>query len=338
MPCYNPLDVVAALRRLVDAHVAAHANVVAAEPGTPAAAPAVVELPELHPWHSGFTGTYETVKGKLHSRGRIVRAGPTKLRVLELPIGTWTEDFKEALEALVERSPEVKSFSNASTDSAVDFTVTFASKDHLDAWTAPGTAANAWPFSRFEAELKLLSNKGMSTTNMHLFNASGQIRCYASATDIVREFFPVRMAGYTRRKELQLEALCQDALVLAEKTRFLQLVVDGKLELHRLTGGADGELGTVLAGHGLARMDGGYKYLLSMPMAAMTADRKAALERQLTARRTEIAALELKSPAQLWVTDLDAFEAEYRSWSDGGRLAVDTPNAADADADASGSE
>ena len=196
--------------------------------------------------------------------------------------------------------------------------MTFASREAADAWLGPAAAgaapsgggaaaSGAPPQSRLEAALGLVSNKGLLATNMNLFDAAGRIRAYASAEEVVAEFVPVRLDGYRRRREAQLEALCHEALVLEQRARFVELVCSGELRLHARTSGAD--LDAELEALGLARVEGSYRYLLSMQMASLTADRKAALEAQVRAKRAEIAELEAATPAQLWERDLDALEA-----------------------------
>ena len=59
--------------------------------------------------------------------------GPDKIRVTELPVGFWTQDFKEHLESLQEAVDKdgkkvisvIKDYDDMSKDTTVDFTVTF---------------------------------------------------------------------------------------------------------------------------------------------------------------------------------------------------------------------
>ena len=94
----------------------------------------VNELPTLNPYYYGFkgeviqieeqkymfVGCYETIKTDM-------------VRVTELPVGYWTQDFKDHLEFLMEntdkrgkkKQPLVKEYNDMSTDTSVDFTITF---------------------------------------------------------------------------------------------------------------------------------------------------------------------------------------------------------------------
>lgn len=55
----------------------------------------------LSPWYRGFTGKIEVdEKGKSFRVGGIwEREGDDTIRVTELPLGTWTQDYKKFLES-----------------------------------------------------------------------------------------------------------------------------------------------------------------------------------------------------------------------------------------------
>ena len=121
------------------------------------------------------------------SVGTWQRVSPTKIRILELPVGTWTEDYKLFLEDLVERTPDVKGFENEYTDEVAQFVITFTSsaavEGRLQAHGATGE------LNKFENEFRLISSKSITTTNMYLYNERGQIRKYSSARDILLSYY-----------------------------------------------------------------------------------------------------------------------------------------------------
>lgn len=294
VPSHCPLEVIAAVRSRIVARQAA---------GT-----AHTDGPML-PWHRGFRGTIEVGDGgRVRSRGVLVREAATRVRVEELPVGYWTEDFKAAVDALVERSADVRSVANESTDSSARFVLTFASAASADAWMAPSEKDAS--VTRLEAELKMCTTKSLSTSNMHLFNAKGQIRKYETTSDILNDFFEARLDGYIRRREHTIQRLAHEAEVLRNRVLFVEAVLDGRLRLNV----APDALEQSMEDAGLCRIDeGGYDYLLSMPMASMTQARKEALDAQLSTRRSELEHAEASTPFDIWVADLDALEAHVRS-------------------------
>ena len=86
---YNPLDIVAYLKRKL-------LGIDPLDTYTQDFVPFV-------PYYEGFQGTIERLTPeKFLIRGKYEKIGPDKIRITELPVGTWTEDYKEFLEALLE--------------------------------------------------------------------------------------------------------------------------------------------------------------------------------------------------------------------------------------------
>lgn len=332
VPSYNPIEVVDAVREwIAERHV---------ERESPMSSVCMSDLLKS-PWHRGFTGTIEEVGDKLRSRGIVSRIPMTpKIRIIELPIGYWTENFKEALEALIEKNADIKSYVNESSDVKVNFTVTFANVAAADAWMAPASAND--PATRFENELKMVTTKNLSTTNMHLFDAESRIKKYGTPRDIVDAFCERRLEGYAKRKETILKRLRAEAAILKNKVLFLELVCDGRLVLHGKKGDEtnDAELEAEMESLGLERLvgatddkdrvaiarseddddedeekvqaKGSFKYLLGMPIASLTHRRKEALDAQLKTKNAEIVSTEEKTPEAIWKDELDALVAELK--------------------------
>jgi DNA topoisomerase-2 len=126
-----------------------------------------------------------------------------KVRITELPIGTWTDDYKEFLEKLMESppaekdkggtaaaagatAPVLKEYTDMSTDAVVDITVTFhpayphTPKD-LQAVIIDADAGT----NKLEKLLGLFTTQ--STTNMNLFDPREKLRKYANIYDIIED-------------------------------------------------------------------------------------------------------------------------------------------------------
>ena len=141
------------------------------------------------PYYQGFKGNVIQVedskyliKGKYNPTGKA-----DEIVVTELPIGTWTDNYKVFLEKLIESKKHVKEYKDMSTDTNVEIIINLL----------PGTLSNLEAkqvtshINGVENELKLTtSNK---TTNMHLFDAKQRLRKYATTEDIILEYTPVRL-------------------------------------------------------------------------------------------------------------------------------------------------
>lgn len=315
VPNYNPLDIVANLRRMMDGE--------AAEP--------------MVPWYRGFAGTIEPSKAHSYTVcGKVEQLDPNTVLITELPLKKWTQDYKEMLEAMmVTKGSEpafVSDFKEHHTDTTVSFTVTLSDQAMADA-LAEG----------LHKKFKLTSS--LAESNMVLWDEHGRIKKYDTTADILSEFFDVRQRTYAKRKEWQVERLAAEWEKLKNKARFIQAVVDGQLvvakktkaflvELLRKEGylaifpekakrapvagvdadeeeAADGDersAGAEEAGHG------GYDYLLSMQLWSLTAEKVASLRAECAAKEAELNELLGKSPLDLWRHDLDIFEAAYAAF------------------------
>jgi DNA topoisomerase-2 len=313
VPCYNPLDLVAALRHMLSRDERGEADRTA-------------DLPDIHPWYRGFTGTIEQAEvGRYFSRGRYQRTKPCEVAVTELPIGFWTDDFKELVECMKQDVPDIKAFKNNSTDQGVLFSITFSSPSALDSYlrvveapvplgaaTAEGGGAKTkLRQTQFEKVFKLVSNRNLSTQNMYLFNHEGRIQKYDGVRAILGEYYVVRLAGYSRRKVFLLQELGRRTTVLKNRSRMLQAVVSEELVIHRKSKAElEEELGAM--GYDRHPHDETYDYLVSMPMFTLTTDKKEEIDKQLAEVEARIHATERVTERQMCGADLDALMKQYK--------------------------
>jgi len=233
----------------------------------------------------------------------------------------WTEDFKEALEGFVESTNEAKSYSNASTESRPEFTLTFDSEKSAAHWLEPCKPGEA--LTRLEVALKMYASKPLAVSNMHLFDGNGRIKKYASAAEIILEFFDIRLGAYERRKLHMLSDMKRRLFVLEQKTNFVDLVTNGTLDLTLIEdAGGDGETEDTstpspashpLAAYGLVQHEGSFGFLLSMPMSSMTKKRKLALERERDALKQEIESLSRVTSEEMYSRDLVELREKLKS-------------------------
>jgi DNA topoisomerase-2 len=80
IPCYNPVDIVANLRRLMNGE----------------------EMVPMTPWWRGFKGEIKPAgKNRYDMTGVVRKVDDTTVEILELPIGKWTGTYKKELEAMI---------------------------------------------------------------------------------------------------------------------------------------------------------------------------------------------------------------------------------------------
>ena len=259
VPCFNPKQVLEC--------------VVARLRGTPYSEPFV-------PFYRGFKGTITSLgDGKFATTGLYKVDGLT-VTIQELPVGTWTDDYKMFLDGLT--GSVVKEFSDHSTDLNVHFVVKLNE-----------------PVELLEKVLKLVTVK--HTNNMFLFTPEAKLKKYASAADIIDDYMPVRMAAYVRRKAHLLQALRQKLLKADNKVRYIKAVLAGTIELR---GVKKHLIDALLQENGLDQLDGSYNYLIKMPMDTVAEENVEALTADMISLEEEVQELSATSERDLWLRDL----------------------------------
>jgi DNA topoisomerase-2 len=261
----------------------------------------------IEPYYRGFKGTISALAapGKFLIKGlHTVDAAKKQVRVTELPVGHWTEDFKKHLESLIE-SGAIKDYVDMSTDTVVDFTITFPATADFGALAA---TVDHGCCTSVEKLLKLYTTE--STSNMHLFDSQDQLKKYGNVRDIVLDYYATRLELYAKRKTHQLAAMTAELRVLSNKARYIQELLDGSIDLRRKRGD---ELVTMMKakGYDLVEGDDQYKYLLRLPMDSVSEENVQKLLKEKGQKELQHATLKGTSIEQLWLADLAELRAEY---------------------------
>jgi DNA topoisomerase-2 len=320
---HNPLQIIAYIRAML-------------REATEQAA-SVSDRPIIEPYFKGFKGIVKNISSEAQQPKYLIKGAyeivaDRKVRITELPIGTWTDDYKEFLEKLMEVPaassssssaadkadkgggvPVLKEYTDMSTDTVVDITVTFhpsyphTPKD-LQAVVVDAEAGT----NKLEKLLGLFTTQ--STTNMNLFDAHEKLRKYANIYDIIEDYYTERLALYAKRKAAMLAQMGNELRVLTNRARYIQEVLDDKLELRRQTKDA---IFAKMVAHGYEHIEGDteFKYLLKMPMDSVTDENVKHLLSERDTKRAQHQRLTDTTIQALWTNDLDELEAEYRKWA-----------------------
>jgi len=262
------------------------------------------------PYYEGFQGTIEKVADKKFViKGKYEILGPDKIRVVELPVGYWTEDFKELLEHLIDPgqdkagkkiAPTVKDYQDMSKDTNVDFTIQFV-KGKMDELGNPG----------IEKVLKLATT--CTSTNMHLFDANDKLKKYDTVEAIIDDYFVTRLALYGKRKEFMIKALERELMLLSNKAKYIQANLDGTIDLRKKN---KEQINIMLAGYDVIDGDSDYKYLTKMTMDSVTDENVAKLFAEHAQKQTELDTVKATTDRQMWASELDKLRNEYIDYKD----------------------
>jgi DNA topoisomerase-2 len=270
------------------------------------------------PYYEGFKGTVKKIaEQKFLIKGCYQAIGEDKIRITELPVGTWTMPYTTFLETLMDGSqtdkagkkipPQIKDFTSTSTEVNIDFTVQFA-KGSLQSLEA---SIDANGCNGLEKLLKLFTT--VSTTNMHMFDSDCKLHKYSTVEEIIEDFYEVRIKVYANRKARLITEMEKQLLKLSNRARYITLTLDGTIDLRRKTAIQVNDMLTKLQFDKLDA-DEHYKYLVKMPMDSVTEEHVQAIMKEKEAMEAALSALKRKTVEQMWLEELDILDHEYTKY------------------------
>ena len=268
------------------------------------------------PYYEGFTGTVRRIsEQKYLIKGCYEKLGDDRIRITELPVGTWTMPYTTFLETLMDNSavdkagkkipPLIKDFTSLCTEVAIDFTIIFQKGTLVEL----ESTIDANGCNGVEKLLKLFTT--VSTTNMHMFNAECKLHKYATIEEIIDEFYVIRMDVYRKRKEYLVADMERKLVRLSNRARYIQETLNGVVDLRRKT---TVQVNDLLCGLKFAQIDGDFKYLIKMPMDSVTEENVSAIMQERDATERELATLRATTLQQIWMNELNLLDQEYNKY------------------------
>ena len=279
-------------------------------------------LPIINPWVKGFSGILQRRDDSngYKSVGKVKKQSRTSVIISELPVGRWTNDYKELLSKMLGKG-EIQGFVENHSTNSVSFTVEMKSVQ-LKRMEKTG----------LEQVFKLESNLPM--TNMHAFDPERNVKKYLSPDMIADDFFPIRNQLYHDRKRAVESSKEYAAAIVRNKAQFIEMVVDGSINLinantskldtiHALRGfnfDSQSELELIKCkGNDSTALDHPKKssrndekefdYLLNLPLQSLTSDKINSLQAENLKTEKELQVIKGKTPEDLWLGDLDRLES-----------------------------
>ncbi len=264
------------------------------------------------PYYEGFKGPItELDEQKFLVKGLYEHVGADKIRITELPVGTWTLPYTTFLESLMDGGiskdgkkipPSIKDFVSMCTEVAVDFTITFPAGKLAELESSRDDNG----ITGVHKLLKLTTT--ISITNLHLFNSERRLNKYASIEDIISTFYDVRIKLYAKRKAYLEDGLRNRLLKLTNKARYIQETLTGIVDLRKKTSAQVSEL---MNTRKYDTFDGDFKYLIKMPMDSVTEENVASIMADKDNSQKELDILLATSLEQMWLNELNILESDY---------------------------
>ena len=333
IPNYNPREIVANIKRLLDY-----------DPVVP-----------MMPWFKGFRGEIHQVETtRFLVNGEVAEIADNQIEITELPVRTWTQNYKEYLETLSNPTDKNAAFISDFKEYHTDTTVRFVIK-------LPENNLRKADSEGFHKTFKLQTT--FSTTSMVLFDSNGCLKRYESPEEILEEFYNVRLNYYDKRKTYMLGMLEAECDRLKNQARFIQEKIEGDIHIEnkkrkhfmatleqrsyksdpvkkwkiennitvekkkRATegdGDSQHESGSENDEEANDSYAKDYDYLMDMPMKSMLVEKKEELLKKRDAKLEELRQLENTSIQDLWRRDLDSFVEELDKFEAAEREAIES--------------
>jgi len=206
LPNYNPRDLIENLRLMIKGK----------------------EPKRMKPFYKNFHGQIDQIDDvSVVTSGVIASITENTISITELPIGVWTQAYKENVLAAYlhgqdqKQQPMILDYKEYHTDTTVKFVVKMSPEQYKAA-----ESAGLHKFFKLETTLSL--------ANMVLFDPKGCLKRYGSVQEILDEFYKLRIDLYRRRKEYMEGMLGAESAKLDNIARFILEEIEGKIKVENL--------------------------------------------------------------------------------------------------------
>ena len=294
--CYNPKDIIAYLKNKLQNNTDDKIN--------------------FFPYYEGFTGEIERIGDtKFVFKGKYEQIDTDKIKVTELPVGYWTEDFKELLNELQNDKDKegkkitsiVKDVFENYTDTTIEFVITFSKGKLVELEAGKGE----YGCNGLEKILKLYSTS--STTNMNLFNSEDKLKKYESVEEIIDDYYEIRFEYYEDRKEYIINALEKEIIILSNKVKYIKEILDETIDLRKKKKQEIIDM-LITKKYYIIEDDKEFKYLVKMPMDSVSEENVEKMLKEHTEKVNELERIKSTTIEQMWLSELETLENEYEEY------------------------
>lgn len=256
-----------------------------------------------------------------------VNLSEKKITVTELPIGVWTESYKEFLEEQIALYSEYKKKSSVNTTKLlsedkmkstlprfpiVQYTNRCTDKDiHFEIIYETDKCFFEVEPTNFNAyclvKLKLYSKINIS--NMYAYTDNELIK-YNSVRHIMEYFCRIRLEKYCERKKIILDELKNNVLYLNERIRFLEMVISGKLVVFKKPKNI---LFDEMKSLQFQLKDNSFDYCVKMAIESFTFEKITELKKSVADINDKIRNLSIKTSNEMWIEELEDWITEIKN-------------------------
>ena len=210
-------------------------------------------IKDMKPWFRGFKGAVTTLsKNHWITKGTYSVNDLTTVIITELPIGTWTDNYRAYLDNLLlgdtttvntnkkggkskkDKKPKdkkdkkdkepiiyLKDYTNESSESQVRFILKF-DRSVLNELIS---TVDKFGISQFEIIFKLIS-KVSCDKKLNVYTHEGKLKNYKSPEDILVDYYNIRKDYYIKRKEHILKLMNENLELISVKVKFILEIIN----------------------------------------------------------------------------------------------------------------
>lgn len=289
IPCYNPMDIIANIEK----HIKGKG------------------MSEMTPYYRGFNGKVIKINDTSYKTKGIYTVHANKIVITELPVGVWTDKYKEFLESITidiknKNSKQIiKHYNTYCTDIRVHFEI-FMDIELIERLDVADEKSN---MTKLEKALKLCSIINLS--NMVLFDKDSNIKKYNTTTEIIEEFCGVRGVFYQKRKDYLVNDLQSKINLMEIKIRFINEFINETIQIIRVK---RANVIKQLEDKKYPKVDDKYDYLLKITIDNLTEEKIEELEKNCGNLKSELDELLGKTHLDLWTEDIGVIKKELKSY------------------------
>uniref|UniRef100_A0A0N4ZF54 DNA topoisomerase 2 n=1 Tax=Parastrongyloides trichosuri TaxID=131310 RepID=A0A0N4ZF54_PARTI len=275
---YNPKDIVSNILRMIDNK----------------------DPLEMIPFYRNFKGSIEKTSRdgvyKIMGISKLINRidnNITRIEITELPIGMWTDKFKEKyLQPLYDKKI-LLSYRELHKNGNVHFILDLKK--------------SKTPIKTFDL------TSTINTNNMMLFNDKDDLTHYKTTNEIFYDFFEVRKKLYQRRREKELGNLEKYLIYFKSQKNFIETVLNDRM---LLSNKSKEDIIRYLQVKGFPsnplKKDNNYDYITNIPFYQFTSVEIEKLNKKIVDREEKINLLKSLSWKDLWRLDLEKFQLTYK--------------------------
>ena len=307
---YNPLDIISNIERMMGGE----------------------KINKMVPWYIGFKGTIgeNGDTGNFLCKGLYEFINDTTVVIKELPVGVWTDKYKDKLDKMIIDKSEkdeknrkkqcITTYDSDKNNMHVKIQIKMP-KDVLEKYKSD--------LNGFEKDFGLIET--MNISNMHLYSRDRKIQKY-DMEGIFQEFYEIRLEYYMKRKVYWLNKYKKIVDIVRYKVKFIEAVRNQEIDIRKdeehicewlatngypklnindseNTDNAEGNEDSNIEDRSVS-----YGYLLNMQIRTLTEKRLEALRKEYNEKMAAYDTLNGKTEKDLWMEDLAEFQKSYEKF------------------------